>query len=439
MTLCNTKTIEFTRCKGRKVQANFDGGEITSDAGAILLNRADKMIGLTKRIASAINDPRCKGKIDHKAGDLLRQRVYGLALGYEDLNDHTSLRKDTAIQTAVGSDKDLASSSTLCRFENAADRQLCWDINKTFVEVFIESFKKPPKEIVLDFDATDDPVYGDQIGKFFNGYYKHYCFLPLYVFSGKHLLAAYLRPSNIDGAYGAWSILKLLSGRFREVWPDVKIIFRADSGFCRHLMMNWCDKQEKPIHYIIGIARNSRLEEQAKPLIQKACDQFEKRDEKQRLFGDFRYAAESWKCERRIIVKAEHTAKGRNPRFLVTNLSGDSQTLYDKLYCARGEAENRIKAQQMDLFADRTSCMNWVPNQIRMLLSGLAYTLIEAIRRLALKNTDLAKSSCGTIRLKLFKIGAIVLKNTRRVQMLLSSAYPYQKIFYKIANRLGAT
>ncbi len=439
MTLCNTKTIEFTRCKGRKVQANFDGGEITSDAGAILLNRADKMIGLTKRIASAINDPRCKGKIDHKAGDILRQRVYGLALGYEDLNDHTSLRKDTAIQTAVGSDKDLASSSTLCRFENAADRQLCWDINKAFVEVFIESFKKPPKEIVLDFDATDDPVYGDQIGKFFNGYYKHYCFLPLYVFSGKHLLAAYLRPSNIDGAYGAWSILKLLSGRFREVWPDVKIIFRADSGFCRHLMMNWCDKQEKPIHYIIGIARNSRLEEQAKPLIQKACDQFEKRDEKQRLFGDFRYAAESWKCERRIIVKAEHTAKGRNPRFLVTNLSGDSQTLYDKLYCARGEAENRIKAQQMDLFADRTSCMNWVPNQIRMLLSGLAYTLIEAIRRLALKNTDLAKSSCGTIRLKLFKIGAIVLKNTRRVQMLLSSAYPYQKIFYKIANRLGAT
>jgi len=439
MTLCTTKLIEFSRCKSRKVQLNFDGGEITSDAGAILLNRADKMIGLTKRIASSINDPRCKGKIDHKAGDILRQRVYGLALGYEDLNDHTTLRKDTAIQTAVGSDKDLASSSTLCRFENAADRQLCWDINKAFVEVFIESFKKPPKEIVLDFDATDDPVHGDQIGKFFHGYYKHYCFLPLYVFSGKHLLAAYLRPSNIDAAYGAWSILKLLSDRFREVWPDVKIIFRADSGFCRHLMMNWCDKQEKPIHYIIGIARNSRLEEQAKPLIQKAQDQFEKQGEKQRLFSDLKYAAKSWKYERRIIVKAEHIAKGRNPRFLVTNLTGDSQKLYDKLYCARGEAENRIKAQQMDLFADRTSCMNWVPNQLRMLLSGLAYTLIEAIRRLALKNTELFKASCGTIRLKLFKIGAIVLNNTRRVQMLLSSAYPYQKIFYKIVNRLGAT
>ena len=437
MTLCNTKTIEFSRCKSRKVQVNFNGGEITSDAGAILLNRADKLINLTDRIAASVNDSRCKGKVTHKIGDMLRQRVYGLALGYEDLNDHTSLRKDTAIQTAVGQDKDLASSSTLCRFENNADRQLCWDINKAFVEVFIESFKKPPKEIILDFDATDDPVHGDQVGKFFHGYYKHYCFLPLYVFSGKHLLAAYLRPSNIDPAYGAWSILKLLSDRFREVWPDVKIIFRADSGFCRHLMMNWCDKNN--IEYIIGIARNSRLEKQAEHLIQKARDQFEQHREKQRLFGDLKYAADTWKYERRIIVKAEHTAKGENPRFLVTNLSGDSQKLYDKLYCARGEAENRIKAQQMDLFADRTSCMNWIPNQLRMLLSGLAYTLIEAIRRLALKDTELFNASCGTIRLKLFKIGAIVLKNTRRVQMLLSSAYPYKEMFCKISSRLGAT
>ncbi len=436
MTLCNTKTIEFSRCKSRKIQLNFDGGEITSDAGAILLNRVDKKINLTNRISASINDTRCKGKVEHKAGDILRQRVYGLALGYEDLNDHFTLRKDTAIQTAVGSDKDLASSSTLCRFENAADRQLCWDINKAFVEVFIESFKKPPKEIILDFDATDDPVHGDQIGKFFHGYYNHYCFLPLYVFSGKHLLAAYLRPSNIDPAYGAWSILKLLSNRFREVWPDVKIIFRADSGFCRHLMMNWCDKNN--IHYIIGIARNSRIEKQAEFLIKKAREQFEHSGKKQRLFSDMRYAAKSWKYKRRIIIKAEHSSKGKNPRFLVTNLMAGSQKLYDNLYCARGEAENRIKAQQMDLFADRTSCMNWVPNQLRMLLSGLAYTLIEAIRRLALENTELAKASCGTIRLKLFKIGAIVLKNTRRVQMLLSSSYPYQLMFYKISYHLGS-
>ena len=437
MTVCTTTTIEFARCKNRKVEVNFNCGEITSDAGAILLSRADKIINLTKRIAANINDQRCKGKVDHSIGDMLRQRVYGLALGYEDLNDHISLRKDTAIQTAVGQDKDLASSSTLCRFENAADRQLCWDINKTFVEIFIESFKKPPKEIILDFDATDDPVHGDQVGKFFHGYYDSYCFLPLYVFSGKHLLAGYLRPSNIDPAYGAWSILKLLSKRFREVWPGVKIVFRADSGFCRHLMMDWCDKND--IDYIIGIARNSRLEEQAAPLMKKAKSLFEKDFVKQRLFDDLRYAAESWKYERRIIVKAEHSAKGQNPRFLVTSLSGDSQELYDKLYCARGEAENRIKAQQLDLFADRTSCMNWIPNQLRMLLSGLAYTLIEAIRRLALENTELFSASCGTIRLKLFKIGAVVLKNSRRVRMLLSSAYPYQRLFYKISNHLSLT
>lgn len=435
MTLCTTKTIEITRCKSRKVQANFNGGEITSDAGALLLKLADKMTGLTKRIE--INDPRCKGKIEHEAKSIFRQRVYGIALGYEDLNDHATLRKDTAIQTAVGSDKDLASSSTLCRFENAADQQLCWDINKAFVEVFIESFKKPPKEIILDFDATDDPVHGEQVGRFFHGYYKHYCFLPLYVFCGKHLLAAYLRPSNIDPALGAWAILKLLAQRFREVWPNVKIIFRADSGFCRHLMMNWCDKNN--VGYIIGIARNARIEKLANPLIRKAKEQFIVEGKKQRLFGDISYAAETWRYERRIIVKAEHSAKGKNPRFLVTNLPGDSQRLYDKLYCARGEAENMIKAQQLDLFADRTSCMNWVPNQLRMLLSGLAYTLIEAIRRLALKNTQLEKASCGTIRLKLLKIGAIVLKNTRRIQLLLSSAYPYQKMFYKISYLLGAT
>ena len=360
MTLCNTKTIEFSRCKGRKIQLNFDGGEIPSDAGAILLNKADKNINLIDRIAATSNDTRCPGKINHNIGDMIRQRVYGLALGYEDLNDHITLRKDTVIQTTVGQDKDLASNATLCRFENAADPKLCWYIHKTLVEVFIESFKKPPKEIILDFDATDDAVYGDQVGKFYHGYYKQYCFLPLYVFCGKHLLAAYLGPSNIDPTYGAWSILKLLSDRLRDAWPYVKIIFRADSGFCRHLMMNWCDKQEKPIYYIIGIAKNARLEKQAAPLMQLARNQFEKTGIKQRIFGDLFYAAESWKYERRIIVKAEHSSKGKNPRFLVTNLPGNSQELYDRLYCPRGEAENGIKAQQLDLFADRTSCMNWV-------------------------------------------------------------------------------
>ncbi len=437
MTNCNTNSIEFTRCKRRKVQANFSGGEITSDAGVMLLHQVDKIINLTDRIAATANDPRNKKKITHSIRDMLRQRVYSLALGYEDLNDHDALRKDTAIQTAVGKDEDLASSPTLCRFENFADKQMCWDMSKTLVEIFIESFKKPPKEIILDFDATDDPVHGNQVGRFYHGYYKEYCFLPLYVFCGKHLLAGYLKPSSIDAAHGAWSILKLLKTRFREVWPDVKIIFRADSGFCRHLMMDWCDKNN--IEYIIGIAKNSRLKSMTKHLMEKAVSQFESTGEKQRVFGDIIYAADSWKYERRIVAKAEYSAKGKNPRFIVTSLSGDGQSLYEKHYCARGEAENRIKAQQLDLFADRTSCTNWIPNQVRLLLSGLAYTLIEAIRRLALKGTSLSSACCGTIRLKLFKIGAVLLKNTRRIQMFLSSAYPYQQMFYAISYRLGAT
>ena len=437
MTLCTTKTIEFSRCKSRKIQANFDGGEITSDAGVMLLNQADKILKLTSRIASTANDPRNPKKIKHTIQDMLRQRIYSLALGYEDLNDHDTLRKDTAIQTSVGRDEDLASSPTLCRFENFADRQMCWDMSTVLVDVFIESFKKPPKEIILDFDATDDPVHGHQLGRFYHGYYKGYCFLPLYVFCGKHLLAGYLRPSNIDGAYGAWSILKLLSEHIRKVWPDVKIIFRADSGFCRHLMMDWCDKNH--IEYIIGIARNPRLESMSNHLMETAMAQFKDTGEKQRVFGDLTYAADTWKYTRRIIAKAEYSARGKNPRFIVTSLSGESRLLYEKHYCARGEAENRIKAQQLDLFADRTSCMNWVPNQVRLLLSGLAYTLIEAIRRLGLKGTTLYSASCGTLRLKLFKIGAVILKNTRRIQMLLSSAYPYQKVFYTVSYRLGAT
>ncbi len=437
MTICTKKSISYSRCNRRKVQVNFGGGEITSDGGVMLLQQVDKCINLTDRIASTANDPRDRKKITHSIKDMLRQRVYSLALGYEDLNDHDTLRNDTAIQTAVGKDGKLASSPTLCRFENLADRQMCWDISEALVNVFIESFEPPPKEIILGFDATDDLVHGNQIGKFFHGYYKNYCFLPLYVFYGKHLLAAYLKSSNIDAAHGAWGILKLLSQRFRQVWPDVKIIFRADSGFCRHQMMNWCDKNN--IEYVIGIARNPRLESKAGHLMEEAICQFEITGEKQRIFGDFRYGASSWKYERRIIAKAEYSARGRNPRFIVTSVSGDAQPIYESLYCARGEAENRIKAQQLDLFADRTSCHNWVPNQLRLLLSGLAYTLIEAIRRLGLKDTPLYNASCGTIRLKLFKIGAIILKNTRRIQMLLSRSYPFQTLFYTVSYRLGAT
>ena len=434
MTKRTTKTIEFTRCKRRKVQADFGGGEITSDAGVMLLSEVDKKLKLTERIAPKLNDPRCRGKCDYSMQDLLRQRVYAIALGYEDLNDHDTLRTDTALQTAVGRDSDLSSRSTLCRFENWVTPDSLWQISSTLVDVFIESFKRPPKELILDFDSTDDPVHGHQIGRFFQGYYDCHCFLPLYVFCGKHLLGAYLRPSNIDGAKGAWAILKLLSERFRQLWPEVRIVFRADSGFCRHHMLNWCDRNA--IDYIVGIAKNNRLLERAQQLMHEAHCIFIVTGQKQRLFGDFQYAARSWKYARRVIAKAEHSGRGPNPRFVVTNIKGDPAELYERLYCARGEAENRIKEQQLDLFSDRTSCMNWLPNQMRVLLSAIAYTLMEAIRRLALHGTQMANARCQSIRLKLLKIGAVITRNTRRVRLMLSSAYPYQELFITVADRL---
>jgi hypothetical protein len=432
-----TTSIEFTSCKRRKVQANFGGGEITSDAGVMLLSEIDKKLKLTQRIAGALNDTRCQGKCRHSMLDLLRQRVYALALGYEDLNDHHTLRTDTALQTAVGRDSELGSSSTLCRLENRADADTLWQISSSLVDVFIESFDKPPKQLILDFDCTDDPVHGHQIGRFFHGYYDCYCFLPLYVYCGKHLLAAYLRPSNIDPAKGAWAILKLLAQRLRQQWPGVRIIFRADSGFCRHRMFNWCDRND--IDYIVGIAKNDRLIEEAQELMHQAHVEFIATGQKQRLFGEFQYAAGSWKYQRRVIVKAEHIRRGSNPRFVVTNIAGDAGQLYDRLYCARGEAENRIKEQQLDLFSDRTSCMNWLPNQLRVLLSAVAYTLIEAIRRLALQGTHMATARCQSIRLKLLKIGAVVTRNTRRVRLMLSSACPYQDLFITVASRLRPT
>lgn len=435
MTVCNTIPIDFSTCKGRKVKGQFNGGDITSDGGVMLLSQVDKKLKLTSRLSRVMNDPRVKKRCDHSTLSLLQQRIYGLCLGYEDLNDHDTMRKDIGLQTAVSRDSDLASASTLCRFENQVDPKTLWAISEILVEHFIESLKKKPKRLILDFDSTDDPVHGRQIGSFFHGYYDHYCFLPLYVFCGTKLLAAYLRPSNIDNAQHAWAILSLLVKRLRQAWPKVKIIFRADSGFCRHRMFGWCEKNN--IFYIVGIAKNSRLIEKSAHLIDRAHHQYTTTGAKQRLFGSIWYAAGTWKHRRRVIIKAEHNAKGQNPRYVVTNLSGDAKQLYDKLYCARGEAENRIKEQQMCLFADRTSCMNWLPNQFRLLLSSLAYALMEAIRSMALTGTQLAKARCDTIRLKLFKIGAVMIRNTRQVRFLLSSAYPYQSLFMRVSRRLS--
>jgi len=435
VTVCTTKTIEFSSCKRRKVQAQFCGGEITSDGGVMLLREADRRLKLTERIAPLLPEPRVKSKVIHRMLPMLRQRVYALALGYEDLNDHGTLRSDPAIQTAVGRDEQLASSPTLCRFENWANGQSCWDISRELVEIFIESFSSPPSELTLDFDSTDDLVHGDQPGAVFHGYYDHECFLPLYVFCGDKLLAAYLRPGDVDSAHHAWGILSLLVKRLRQAWPQVHVILRGDSGFCRDRMLSWCERHG--VSYIVGIGQNSRLNEMAAPWIELSEAGFELTGQKQRLFAELSYAARSWKQERRVIAKAEHTALGANPRYIVTNLPGEPQSLYEKIYCARGEMENRIKEQQLYLFADRTSCMNWLPNQLRLLLSSMAYCLLEAIRSLALKNTQLARARCDTIRLRLLKIGAVIIRNTRRVKFLLSSAYPLQSLFLEVSKRLA--
>lgn len=422
--------MEFTSLKSRKIEASFSGGSITSDGGILLLRQIEEKTNLLKKVSEVIPDLRSQDKITHSIETMLQQRVLGLALGYEDLNDHSTLRNDDAFQVGVNSTGILASSPTLCRFENSVNKQIVLDIHKIILEQFITSRTKEPEELILDFDATDDLVHGNQVGRFFHGYYGNYCFLPLYVFCGQHLLVSYLRTSNKDGARHAWAILSLLSKRFRQAWPNVRIIFRGDSGFCRHEMFDWCDRNN--IYYITGIAGNNRLLSELKPTMDQAKNQFTETQEKQRIFNEFMYKANSWSKERIIIGKAEHTIDGSNPRFIVTNLSGDPQELYDNCYCARGNMENRIKEQQLDLFADRTSCHNWWPNQFRLLLASLAYTMIEYLREFALQDTILANAQAGTIRLKLFKIGAVIIKNTRRITFKLSEYYLYQELFERI-------
>ena len=401
VTVCTQNTFEFPVANRRRVQASFTGGDVSSDGGLVLLRQADRRLKLTTTLAKRLGDPRDPTKVIHPLVTLLRQRIYGLCQGYEDLNDHDRLRTDVALQTAVEQDTDLASASTLCRWENGADRQAAWLVHQWWVEQFIASHATAPAELVLDLDATDDPLHGKQEGAFFHGYYGHYCFLPLYVFCGERLLVAYLRPSNIDAARHAWAITALLVKRLRQAWPTVKIIVRGDGGFCRWRMLRWCDQHD--VHYIVGLAKNDRLLALAQPLLEQAATQHEKTQQKQRVFGVIEYAAHTWDRARRVIVKAEHTDQGRNPRFVVTNLTGDAQALYDEVYCARGEMENRIKEQQLGLFADRTSCHGWWANQWRLLLSGLAYTLMETLRRIGLAGTELARAQCSTIRLKLLK------------------------------------
>ena len=433
MTNCTSDPIRFPGVKGRKIEAIFSGQVITSDGGAMLLRAADAMLGLTQRVARFFTDSRRKASCSHSIEAMLRQRIYALALGYEDLNDHDALRHDPALQTAVGRDVDMASASTLCRFENSVDAKSLWALSSVLVDVFLASHRQAPEEIILDFDATDDKVHGKQEGRFFHGYYDHYCFLPLYVFCGEHLLAAYLRPSNIDGAKHSLGILGLLVKRIRAAWPKTRIIVRGDSGFCRWKLMRWCDSHN--VEYLLGLAKNSRLINEAQPLLDEVHECFLQTGKKQKQFSETQYAAGTWDKERRVIIKAEHLEKGSNPRFVVTSLSGSPDDIYQD-YCARGEMENRIKEQQLCLFADRTSCSKWLPNQFRVLLSALAYTLIQTIRSKALVGTELSRARCDTIRLKLLKVGAAVVRNTRRVILMLSESCPYKELFRLAATRL---
>ena len=435
MTNCTQPFSLFPACKRRVIEAGFDGGDITSDGGVLLVQKADRYLKLCEWVAAALGDSRRLASCDHDALSMLRQRIYGLALGYEDLNDHGSLRGDLALQTALGRDQVLASSSTLCRWENRANRESAVAIHRVMLDQFIDSFDRAPRRLILDFDATDDRIHGNQEGRFFHGYYDHYCYLPLYVFCGDQLLVSYLRPSKIDGAKHAWAILALLVKRLRQAWPKVKIIFRGDSGFCRWKMLSWCERHE--VGYIVGMAKNDRLKQLSAAYLKEARAFYSQYGRKVRWFTEFTYGARTWNRKRRILAKVEYSDKGGNPRYIVTNLKGQAKYLYDRLYCARGDMENRIKEQQLDLYADRTSCHRWWPNQFRLLLSSLAYILLESIRRLALHNTSLAHAYVGTIRLKLLKIGAVIIRNTRRIRFMMSSSYPYQDLFYLVANRLA--
>ena len=382
MTNCNLEPIRFPGCKGRLVEASFSGGAITSDGGAVLLRQADRMLGLTDRAAKALTDTRRKASCRHSLLTMVRQRVYALALGYEDLNDHDELRSDPALQTAVDAGEPLAGASTLCRFEQGMGREDAVRPHEALVDRFVASFASPPRRLVLDFDATDDPVRGMREGRFFHGYCDRHCFPPLCVFCEDRLPAAWLRPGNSDGARHARAILALLTRRLRQTWPDVKIVFRGDGGFRRRRMLSWCGRND--VDCVAGIARNAAPAKKAAPVMELAAMAHEASGGKVRVFDEFPCAAASRSRSRRVIVKAEHASRGANPRYVVTSLKGAPQWLYDRVYCARGDMENRIKEQQLDLFADRTSCHAWWPNQYRLLLSAMAYVLLEAIRRIAL-------------------------------------------------------
>lgn len=451
MTQCNQSQFAFAAHFSRQVVAEFGAEQLSTDGGVLLLRQVERKIRLLERVPECFHDGRDAERVEHELGVLLKQRIYGLALGYEDLNDHEQLRHDPLLALVAGQRElggALAGKSTLNRMELAPTDSTAKQryhkitysetgLDELLVKIFLEAHSRPPYRIVLDLDVTDIPLHGNQEGRFFHGYYNQYCYLPLYIFCGDHLLCARVRVSNQDASAGCVEEVKRIVQQIRARWPRVKIVLRADSGFCREELMAWCEKHK--VDFILGLARNQRLGRILGREMHQARQGYERTQQPTRVFADFSYRTrKSWSCSRRVVGKAEYLAKGENPRFVVTSLDENAwpaQKLYEQLYCARGEMENRIK-EQLTLFSDRLSTETMRANQLRLYFSSLAYVLIHALRRLALPGTEWAQAQIATIRLRLLKLAAQVRITARRVWIRYSSAYPWQSLFTSAWNAL---
>ena len=453
MTECNQSSFGFEGCGRREIVARFDGGTISSDGGALLLRETDQRLNLLARLSECFLDGRNAEQVRHSIREMLAQRIYGLALGYEDVNDHEQLRSDPVFAVLAGRselDQPLAGKSTLNRMELGAgtkDRYkkiTFWKegVDELLVKLFLEAHATPPAEIVLDVDTTDLPLHGQQEGRFFHGYYDEYCYLPLYVFCGEHLLGARLRESNHDASFGALTEIARIVAQIRAAWPAVKVMVRGDSGFCRNELMSWCE--DNGVDYVFGLARNQRLRKIIGGQLQQAKRQWQQTGQPARIFAEFDYATRKrkgkagWRRGRRVVAKAEHIDGKENPRFVVTSLSAqawEAKKLYEQLYCARGEMENRIK-EQFSLFADRASAETIRANQMRLYLSAMAYALVSGLRRLGLKATELAQAQVSTIRDKVLKIGAQIRVTARKIWVSMSSSYPWQSLYQQVWTNL---
>jgi hypothetical protein len=452
MTECNQSGFGFEACGRREVVARFDGGTISSDGGALLLRQTDRRLNLLPRLAQCFLDGRNPDLVKHSILEMVSQRVYGLALGYEDLNDHEQLRKDPVFGVLAGREEleqPLAGKSTLNRMELGSgepDRYkkiTFWKdaLDELLVQVFLESQPTAPAEIVLDVDTTDLPLHGHQEGRFFHGYYDEYCYLPLYVFCGEHVLCARLREANHDASFGCLAEIQSIVAQIRAAWPEVKIILRGDSGFCRNQLMSWCEKQG--VDFVFGLARNQRLRKIIGAQMYEATQQWNQTGQPARVFAEFDYQTRKtkqsgWDRKRRVVAKAEHIDGKENPRFVVTSLNSlewAGKALYEELYCARGDMENRIK-EQFSLFADRVSTETMRANQMRLYLSTMAYVLVSGLRRLGLPATELAQAQVSTIRTKLLKIGAQIRVTVRKVWISMASSYPWQGLYQQVWTNL---